>query len=121
MYAERAPQFLAARAARARPGQVRFVPHHVAHAASAGLAAPYARTARCWCSTAAARRPATWPAATATAQLDVLAGQALPHSLGLLYEDVTEHLGFLRSSRRVQGDGAGLVRQAAASSTSCAS
>jgi carbamoyltransferase len=28
----------------------------------------------------------------------VLASQALPHSLGLLYEEVTAHLGFLRSS-----------------------
>jgi carbamoyltransferase len=31
-------------------------------------------------------------------RLEVLASQQLPHSLGLLYEDVTEHLGFLRSS-----------------------
>ena len=31
-------------------------------------------------------------------RLEVLAAQALPHSLGLLYEDLTEHLGFLRSS-----------------------
>ncbi len=34
----------------------------------------------------------------ADGSLTVLARQALPHSLGLLYEDVTEHLGFLRSS-----------------------
>ena len=31
-------------------------------------------------------------------RLEVLAEQELPHSLGLMYEDVTEHLGFLRSS-----------------------
>jgi carbamoyltransferase len=31
-------------------------------------------------------------------QLEVLAGQALPHSLGLMYEELTDHLGFLRSS-----------------------
>jgi carbamoyltransferase len=31
-------------------------------------------------------------------RLDVLAGQRLPHSLGLLYEEVTAHLGFRRSS-----------------------
>src|SRR5256714_14343075 len=31
-------------------------------------------------------------------RLDVLATQELPHSLGLMYEEVTEHLGFLRSS-----------------------
>ena len=28
----------------------------------------------------------------------MLAAQALPHSLGLLYEDLTAHLGFRRSS-----------------------
>ena len=38
------------------------------------------------------------PAATSTGELEILAGQALPHSLGLLYEDLTDHLGFLRSS-----------------------
>jgi carbamoyltransferase len=32
------------------------------------------------------------------AHLDVLAAQRLPHSLGLLYEEVTAHLGFRRSS-----------------------
>jgi carbamoyltransferase len=31
-------------------------------------------------------------------ELDVLAAQGLPHSLGLLYEDITAHLGFRRSS-----------------------
>jgi len=31
-------------------------------------------------------------------KLDVLATQELPHSLGLFYEDLTEHLGFTRSS-----------------------
>jgi carbamoyltransferase len=31
-------------------------------------------------------------------RLDVLAAQALPHSLGLLYEELTDHLGFRRSS-----------------------
>ena len=31
-------------------------------------------------------------------KLDLLKAQALPHSLGLLYEDLTAHLGFERSS-----------------------
>ncbi|HET8681148.1 MAG TPA: carbamoyltransferase N-terminal domain-containing protein [Micromonosporaceae bacterium] len=31
-------------------------------------------------------------------ELEALSAQALPHSLGLLYESLTEHLGFLRSS-----------------------
>jgi carbamoyltransferase len=30
--------------------------------------------------------------------VEILAAQRLPHSLGLLYEELTEHLGFLRSS-----------------------
>ena len=40
-YAERAPDFLAAALPGLDPSDVRFVPHHVAHAASAGLAAPF--------------------------------------------------------------------------------
>src|SRR3954449_11753674 len=39
-YARRAPQFLAEALPGLDPDIVRFVPHHVAHAASAGLAAP---------------------------------------------------------------------------------
>jgi carbamoyltransferase len=31
-------------------------------------------------------------------RLEVFAAQELPHSLGLMYEEVTDHLGFLRSS-----------------------
>ena len=30
-------------------------------------------------------------------RLEVLAAQQLPHSLGLMYEELTEHLGFLRA------------------------
>ena len=52
----------------------------------------------CSCSTAAASAPPTSPVATSDGRLETLAGQALPHSLGLLYESLTEHLGFLRSS-----------------------
>src|SRR3712207_5804281 len=40
-YAERAPSFLATSLPGLDPANVRYVPHHVAHAASAGLAAPY--------------------------------------------------------------------------------
>ena len=36
--------------------------------------------------------------ARADGSLEVLAASALPHSLGLLYEELTEHLGFRRSS-----------------------
>src|SRR3954463_9421382 len=41
MYAEKAPSFLAHSLPGLSEDRVRYVPHHVAHAASAGLAAPY--------------------------------------------------------------------------------
>ena len=41
LYAQRAPLFLRTALPGLDPGIVRFVPHHVAHAASAYLAAPY--------------------------------------------------------------------------------
>jgi carbamoyltransferase len=97
-YARRAPGFLAAAFPGLDPARVRFVPHHVAHAASAGLASPYAEGSdvlvldgRGECASHLAGR-------YDDGKLEVLHSQALPHSLGLLYEDVTQHLGFLRSS-----------------------
>jgi carbamoyltransferase len=96
-YARRAPGFLASALPGLDPAAVRFVPHHVAHAASAGLAAPYddvdvlVLDGRGESASHLAGR-------YRDGSLEVLATQSLPHSLGLLYEDVTEHLGFLRSS-----------------------
>ncbi|HET8600766.1 MAG TPA: carbamoyltransferase C-terminal domain-containing protein [Segeticoccus sp.] len=100
MYAQKAPGFLAAALPGLSPEQVRFVPHHVAHAASAALAAPP--------DTGGPRSVLVLDGRGEQAshlagrydggRLEVLAGQALPHSLGLLYESLTEHLGFLRSS-----------------------
>ena len=100
-YAEAAPGFLAA----ALPGlgreQVRFVPHHVAHAASAALAAPIGGDGR-RCSVLVLDGRGEQASHLAGrydgGRLEVLAAQTLPHSLGLLYESLTEHLGFLRSS-----------------------
>jgi carbamoyltransferase len=97
IYAERAPRFLASALPGLDPAVVRFVPHHVAHAASAGLASPHP-------SSSVLVLDGRGEAASHLAgryddgRLQVLAGQELPHSLGLLYEEVTEHLGFLRSS-----------------------
>ncbi|HEV7824568.1 MAG TPA: carbamoyltransferase C-terminal domain-containing protein [Mycobacteriales bacterium] len=95
-YARRAPDFLATALPGLDPAVVRFVPHHVAHAASAGLAvgedcAVLVLDGRGEVHSHLAGR-------YTGGALDVLAGQELPHSLGLLYEDLTEHLGFLRSS-----------------------
>jgi carbamoyltransferase len=97
-YARRAPAFLAAALPGLDPDRVRFVPHHVAHAASAGLAAPYPTSA---CLVLDGRGEAASHLAgryDADGGLTRLAAQRLPHSLGLLYEDLTEHLGFQRSS-----------------------
>ena len=100
-YAESAPGFLTTALPGLDRGQVRFVPHHVAHAASAALAAPAAAAAG---STSVlvldGRGESTSHLAGRYHQgrLETLAAQSLPHSLGLLYESLTEHLGFLRSS-----------------------
>ncbi|GAT64465.1 carbamoyltransferase [Planomonospora sphaerica] len=96
-YARRAPNFLATALPGLDPAQVRYVPHHVAHAASAGLAAPYRDSAVLVCD---GRGEAVSHLAGryADGELTVLAAQELPHSLGLMYEEVTEHLGFMRSS-----------------------
>ena len=96
-YARRAPHFLATALPGLDPAVVQFVPHHVAHAASAGLAAPFRDSAVL---VADGRGEATSYLAGhyRDGELDVLASQQLPHSLGLMYEEVTDHLGFLRSS-----------------------
>ncbi|MFG2719736.1 carbamoyltransferase [Streptomyces sp. NPDC048416] len=96
-YARQAPGFLAEALPGLDPEQVVFVPHHVAHAASAGRAAPHPDSAvlvldgRGECASHLAGR-------YNDGKLDTLFTQPLPHSLGLLYEDLTQHLGFLRSS-----------------------
>jgi carbamoyltransferase len=80
-----------------RSGVVRHVSHHVAHAASAYLAAGLDDSAVLVLDGRGERTSHLSGHATDGA-LTVLAAQALPHSLGLLYEQLTEHLGFHRSS-----------------------
>src|SRR5512139_103351 len=115
-FAHHAPGFLAEALPGLDPRKVRFIPHHVAHAASAGLALPFGT----------GTGPGTGTGSTPDAdpprscavlvsdgrgecgshlsgvyrggELEVLAAQRLPHSLGLMYEDLTDYLGFLRSS-----------------------
>ncbi|MEU0090631.1 carbamoyltransferase C-terminal domain-containing protein [Kribbella sp. NPDC006257] len=96
-YARRAPRFLAAALPGLDPDKVKFVQHHVAHAASAALAAPYEQSA-CLVLDGRGERASHLAGRYDGPDLTVLAAQDLPHSLGLLYEDLTEHLGFLRSS-----------------------
>jgi carbamoyltransferase len=97
-YAKRAPQFLAAALPGLDPGIVRFVPHHVAHAASAGLAAPDGADSAVLVLDGRGEVASHLAGVYRDGQLTPLFAQELPHSLGLLYEDLTENLGFLRSS-----------------------
>ena len=97
LYVRRAPLFLRAALPGLDPDCVRFVPHHVAHAASAYLAAPFPESA---VMVLDGRGEATSFLAGHWHEggLDVLARRELPHSLGLVYEELTDHLGYRRSS-----------------------
>ncbi|HLM64060.1 MAG TPA: carbamoyltransferase C-terminal domain-containing protein [Acidimicrobiales bacterium] len=97
LYAERAPRFLATLLPGLEPDRFRFVPHHVAHAGSAHLASPYPDSAVLVLD-GRGERTSHLGGHARSGDLEVLASQALPHSLGLLYEELTEHLGFRRSS-----------------------
>ncbi|MFC8923047.1 carbamoyltransferase [Cellulosimicrobium sp. NPDC057127] len=96
-YAERAPQFIATALPGLSPSAVRFVPHEVAHTASAALASPFP-VASVLSLDGRGERSSHLAGRYDHGKLEVLASQELPHSLGLVYESLTEHLGFLRSS-----------------------
>jgi carbamoyltransferase len=97
LYAERAPRFLRTALPGLDPGRVRFVAHHVAHAASAHLASPYERSA-VLVADGRGERASSLLARGRGGTIEPIAAQPLPHSLGLLYEELTAHLGFHRSS-----------------------
>lgn len=96
LYVERAPRFLAS-VLGAWEGDFRWVPHHVAHAGSATFCSGFDP-----CSVLVldgrGERGSHLAGRFSGGSLDVLATQELPHSLGLLYEELTAHLGFRRSS-----------------------
>jgi carbamoyltransferase len=97
MYAERAPRFLQSALPGLDPGVVRYVRHHVAHAASSALASPHSDCAVLVVD-GRGERTSMLAGNYRDNKIDVVATQSLPHSLGLLYENLTEHLGFKRSS-----------------------
>jgi carbamoyltransferase len=97
LYVQRAPLFLRAALPGLDPARVRFVPHHVAHAASAYLAAPFDR-ASVLVLDGRGERTSHLAGRAENGRLAVLRCQPLPHSLGLFYEAATEHLGFRRAS-----------------------
>lgn len=97
LYARRAAHFLST----ALPGldheQVVHLPHHVAHAASAHLAAPFPSSAVLVLD-GRGERTSGLAGVAREGNLEVLSTTALPDSLGLRYEELTAHLGFRRSS-----------------------
>ena len=97
-YAREAPGFLQAALPGLDPGIVRFVPHHMAHAASSAFAAPDAEDSSVLVLDGRGERASHLAARRVRDKLEPLYAQDLPHSLGLVYEELTEHLGFLRSS-----------------------
>jgi len=94
---ERAPHFLATALPGLDRSRVSFVGHHLSHAASAYAAAGWDP-----CSVLVLDgrgESASHLAGRAVdGRFEPLAAQALPHSLGLFYEELTAHLGFRRSS-----------------------
>ena len=97
LFAVEAPGFLRSALPGLDPAQVRFVPHHVAHAASAYLAATW-RDGDVLVLDGRGETASHLSGRVHGGELEVLAAQQLPDSLGLLYEELTEHLGFRRSS-----------------------
>jgi carbamoyltransferase len=97
LYARRAPLFLRASLPGLDPAKVRWVAHHIAHAASATFASGL-DPCDVLVLDGRGERTSHLAGRFARGALEVLAAQALPHSLGLLYEELTAHLGFRRSS-----------------------
>jgi carbamoyltransferase len=97
LFARRAPLFLSSALPGLDPERVRFVAHHRAHAASAYASAPFDS---CAVLTIDGRGESSSQLAGVMrdGRLEVLHEQRLPHSLGLVYEDLTAHLGFKRAS-----------------------
>jgi carbamoyltransferase len=95
-----APLHLQARFRGARPDgpyRFHFVDHHVAHASSAFHVSPFEQAAVLTLDGRGERATTTYSVGHGT-RLERIGQVDMPHSLGLLYERVTEYLGFLHSS-----------------------
>jgi carbamoyltransferase len=97
LFARRAPLFLRTALPGLDPEIVRHVPHHLAHAASACLASPFPSSAVLVLD-GRGERGSFLAGHDRDGDLTVLATRDLPHSLGLVYEELTDHLGYRRSS-----------------------
>ncbi|HEY4439834.1 MAG TPA: carbamoyltransferase N-terminal domain-containing protein, partial [Candidatus Elarobacter sp.] len=96
-FVRRAPGFIASALPGADPAKVCYVPHHVAHAASAYLAGPH-RDCAVMVMDGRGEQTSFMSGVVRGGELEVLRRVALPHSLGLRYEELTMHVGFQRSS-----------------------
>ncbi len=83
--------------AKAEPQKWHFVNHHLAHAASAFLCSPYS-SAAVMTIDGRGEEVSTSYYVGKNNELNKIGEVMIPHSLGLLYEAVTTHLGFLHSS-----------------------
>ncbi|MDM7916871.1 MAG: carbamoyltransferase C-terminal domain-containing protein [Candidatus Eisenbacteria bacterium] len=75
----------------------RFVEHHLAHAASAFHVSPFPRAAVLTMDGRGEKATTAYHVGDGV-EIERIGQVEMPHSLGLLYEEVTQHLGFLRSS-----------------------
>ncbi|UNS97067.1 carbamoyltransferase [Streptomyces tubbatahanensis] len=97
-YAREAPSFLCEALPGLEPEKVHFVAHHLAHAASSAFAAPDADRSSVLVVDGRGESTSHLAGRRRGGVVEPLRGQQLPHSLGLVYEELTAHLGFLRSS-----------------------
>ena len=97
LFARRAPSFLRTALPGLDQNRVQFVPHHVAHASSTYLAAPF-RSSAVMVLDGRGERGSYLAGHAVDGDLEILALQDLPHSLGLVYEGLTAHLGYRSSS-----------------------
>lgn len=99
--AEAAPHHLRKRLAGVRadaaPYRWHFVSHHTCHQASAFLASPFPRCAVMTLDGRGERATTTYGVYRDN-RYEALGRVDMPHSLGMVYEAVTSHLGFLHSS-----------------------
>ena len=96
-YVRRAPSFLESAFPGIDGSRTRFVRHHLAHAASAYLAGPFADCAVIVLD-GRGETSSYLAGDVEGGAFREIASQPLPHSLGLRYEELTMHCGFHRSS-----------------------
>jgi carbamoyltransferase len=83
--------------AKASPQKWHFVEHHIAHAASAFFPSPFTQAAVLTIDGRGEKTTTSYYIGKGN-ELKKISEVLMPHSLGLLYENVTSYLGFLHSS-----------------------